>query len=226
MSQGKIRGMAPFCNIIAIKILDDLGNGKIEWLIRGVEYILDNKERYNIRIVNISIGSFSKKGMEEESQLVKTVDRLWDAGLVVCVAAGNEGNLPSTITTPGISRKVITVGTSDDYKTVRLAGSSMVNYSGRGPTKNCIVKPDLVCPGYNILSCNNISRRNKTPYTAKSGTSMSTPQIVGAIALLIQREPNLTNREVKIKLRESCDDLKLPRNQQGWGIFNLVKFLS
>ena len=70
--------------------------------------------------------------MDENSALVKGVDAAWDAGLVVVVAAGNNGPGRYTITTPGISRKVITVGCSDDHKEVDVAGSRMVDYSGRG----------------------------------------------------------------------------------------------
>ena len=79
-----------------------------------------------IRIVNISVGSYGKRGMSEDSALVKGVNRAWDAGLVVVVAAGNNGPAPLSVTTPGISRKVITVGCSDDHMEVLVGKNRMV----------------------------------------------------------------------------------------------------
>ena len=84
--------------------------------------------------MNISVGSYGKRGMSEDSALVKGVNRAWDAGLVVVVAAGNNGPAPLSVTTPGISRKVITVGCSDDHMEVLVGKNRMVDYSGRGPT--------------------------------------------------------------------------------------------
>ena len=63
-------------------------------------------------------------------------------------------------------------------------------------------------------------------YSMKSGTSMSTPLVSGAIALALEKDPLLTNLEVKMMLRESTEDMGLPRNQQGWGKFNRQKFLA
>ena len=150
------------------------------------------------------------------------MDAAWDAGLVVVVAAGNNGPGQRTITTPGISRKVITVGCSDDYKEVDVAGNRMIDYSGRGPTNACILKPDIVAPGSNIVSCANQSGS----YTRKSGTSMSTPLVSGAVALLLEKYPEMTNLDVKLRLRERAVDLGLPRNQQGWGLLDVERLVE
>ena len=160
--------------------------------------------------------------MTENSVLVRGVDAAWDDGLVVVVAAGNHGPGRMTITTPGISRKVITVGCSDDHKEVDVAGSKMVDYSGRGPTSACVLKPDIIAPGSHIISCANRSGC----YTGKSGTSMSTPLVSGAIALLLEKYPDMTNLEVKLRLRERAVDLGLPRNQQGWGLLDVGRFVE
>lgn len=109
--------------------------------------------------------------MSENSALVRGVEEIWDAGFVVVVAAGNMGPGYGTITTPGISRKVITVGCSDDDKEVNVMGNRMSDYSGRGPTRSCICKPDIVAPGAAITSCSN----QPGGYAVKSGTSMATP---------------------------------------------------
>ena len=140
----------------------------------------------------------------------------------VIVAAGNEGPEARSVTTPGISRKVITVGCSDDDREVLVGGNRMVDYSGRGPTAACICKPDLVAPGCSVVSCS--SRADK--YTIKSGTSMSTPIVSGAVALLLERFPDMSNKDVKLRLRESSVDIGLPRNQQGWGLLDVGKMLE
>lgn len=218
---GRCLGVAPGCHLIPVKVLDQRGNGYASDVLAGLRWIRDNRDRYNIRVVNISVGSFSRKNMGEDSALVRGVNSAWDDGLVVVVAAGNMGPRSGTITTPGISRKVITVGCSDDYKEVNVMGNRMVNYSGRGPTRSCVCKPDVVAPGASIVSCSNQPGR----YTSKSGTSMATPLVSGAIALLLEKYPEMTNRDVKLLLRERAVDLGLPQNQQGWGMLDVARLL-
>lgn len=220
-SDGRYQGIAPSCNLIVAKVLDRRGNGYASDVISGISWILEHREQFGIRILNISVGSYGKKGVNENSALVKAVNRAWDAGLVVVVAAGNNGPKRMTITTPGISRKVITVGCSDDDTEVFVGGHRMIDYSGRGPTTACICKPDVVAPGSRVVSC--ASRIDK--YTIKSGTSMSTPIISGAIALLLEKYPDMSNRDVKLKIMESSTDIGLPRNQQGWGLLNVERLL-
>ena len=216
-SDGRYRGVAPGCGLIAVKVLDFRGNGFASDVLAGLRWIRENKEKYGIRVVNISVGSLSRKDMSENSVLVRGVDAAWDDGLVVVVAAGNHGPGRMTITTPGISRKVITVGCSDDYKEVEVMGNRMVDYSGRGPTMACISKPDLVAPGSGIISCCN----QPGQYMPKSGTSMSTPLVSGAVALLLERYPQMTNRDVKLRLIERAVDMGRPHNQQGWGLLDV-----
>ena len=220
-SDGRYRGVAPGCGLIAVKVLDFRGNGFASAVLAGLRWIRENKEKYGIRVVNISVGSLSRKDMSENSVLVRGVDAAWDDGLVVVVAAGNHGPGRMTITTPGISRKVITVGCSDDYKEVEVMGNRMVDYSGRGPTMACISKPDLVAPGSGIISCCN----QPGQYMPKSGTSMSTPLVSGAVALLLERYPQMTNRDVKLRLIERAVDMGRPHNQQGWGLLDVGRLL-
>ena len=220
-SDGRYRGVAPGCGLIAVKVLDFRGNGFASDVLAGLRWIRENKEKYGIRVVNISVGSLSRKDMSENSVLVRGVDAAWDDGLVVVVAAGNHGPGRMTITTPGISRKVITVGCSDDYKEVEVMGNRMVDYSGRGPTMACISKPDLVAPGSGIISCCN----QPGQYMPKSGTSMSTPLVSGAVALLLERYPQMTNRDVKLRLIERAVDMGRPHNQHGWGLLDVGRLL-
>lgn len=221
-SGGLYSGIAPDSHLLILKVLDKTGNGYASDVIAGLRWVREHMEEYRIRIVNISVGSFSKKNMSESSALVKGVDAVWDAGLVVVVAAGNNGPGSQTITTPGISRKVITVGSSDDNYEIEVGGVRMVDYSGRGPTGDCICKPDIVAPGSRIVSCAN----KQGKYTFKSGTSMSTSLVSGAIALLLEKYPEMNNRDVKLRLMERAMDLGLPRNQQGWGMLSIEKLLQ
>lgn len=224
-SSGRMRGIAPKAGIIALKVLDHNGNGNIPDVLNGFEWILENKDRYNIRVANISVGSNKKTEFEHESKLVKGVNELWDNGIVVCVAAGNNGPDPQSITTPGISRKVITVGASDDSVTVEVMGNMTSDYSGRGPTKDCICKPDLVAPGSNIWSCRAISRTffnsQRAMYVKKSGTSMSTPVISGCAALILSKNPDLDNNLVKLILMQSTKDLGIEKSRQGSGLIQV-----
>ena len=120
-------GIAPDCKIHIIKILNKNGEGNIKNVISGIEWLLKNKDKYNIRIVNISVGSVSLKKFDESSLLVRSINSLWEAGLVVVTAAGNNGPSDYTIGAPGNSRKIITVGTSDSVK-----GKFAHDFSGRG----------------------------------------------------------------------------------------------
>lgn len=229
-SRGKYCGIAPDSHLIVGKILDGEGNGSISSILEAIRWVIETKELYKTRILNISIGTDAKEPVSEDSILVQGVNEAWDAGLVVVAAAGNNGPAPMSVTAPGISRKIITVGAADDYKHIYIRGRKISNYSGRGPTRECIQKPDVVAPGSNITSCSSRgsaggSYAGGMGYTSRSGTSMATPIVSGGIALLLEKYPSMTNKEVKLRLRGSCDDLGLPKSQQGWGMLNLARLL-
>lgn len=216
-SGGKYKGVAPECNLIGLKVLDRMGNGNKEDVLRAFQWILDNRDKYKIRIVNISVGT-TYKTRSEHDLLNLGVEKLWDAGIVVVAAAGNQGPNAGSVTAPGGSKKIITVGSSDMLK-------GKYATSGRGPTFECVCKPDLVVPGNRVISCIP-GNEGKGLYGVKSGTSMSTPKISGAIALALEKDPTLTNVDIKMMLKSSCDDLGLSYNEQGWGLFNLEKFMD
>lgn len=227
LSSGLYAGIAPASQIVAVKVLDQKGEGKIRFLIEGIKAILRNRDKWQIRIVNISIGTLPHQGDEEEMELMRWVDRLWDEGLVVVTAAGNFGPRSGTVTIPGISKKVITVGASDDENQKDRYGKVGTNYSGRGPTSECVCKPDLVAPGSYIRSCNGFSqKKNQKAYSVKSGTSMSAPVVSGAVALLLSKYPDMKNVEVKLRLLMSADDMGKDPNIQGRGLLNIEKLLN
>ncbi|HHT98156.1 MAG TPA: S8 family peptidase [Clostridiales bacterium] len=240
-SKGRYMGIAPDCNLISVKVLDHKGDGKISDVLAGLQWIIDNKKRYNIRVVNISVGTPSKDRGDENTLLVQGVNAVWNNDIVVVVAAGNNGPKPMSISTPGISRKVITVGSSDDDIMVEVSGNKTKDYSGRGPTVSCIKKPDIVAPGSNIISCSSgrssshVKKKNRmfsnpnssqTMYTIKSGTSMATPIVTGAIALLLSVNPEFTPKDVKTRLRDRALDLGQAKEKQGWGMLNIKKLLE
>jgi len=227
-------GIAPDSGIISLKILDREGKGNAADVLAGIQWLIDNRERYGIRVANLSIGT-PDRGMKDP--LVRAVEAAWDRGIVMVIAAGNNGPKENTVTSPGISKKVITVGASDDNKTVQIWGDTLVDFSGRGPTLDCIIKPDVIAPGADIVSClssaETVGKKAALNqkivaqhYLRLSGTSMSTPIVTGAVALLLQKHPKLTPNQVKLMLKESAVSLNYPQNQQGWGLLNVEKLLN
>lgn len=214
-SMGKYRGAAPGCGIISLKVLDRYGTGSQDDVLRALRWIRENRQQYRIRVVNISVGT-TCNSKRNHARLLESVEQLWDEGVVVVTAAGNQGPRPGSITAPGSSKKVITVGSSD-----LLEGRSAI--SGRGPTAECVCKPDIVAPGNKIMSC---VPGKPYSYGVKSGTSMSTPLVTGAIACALEKNPVLTNTDIKTMLMNSAEDMGLPQNLQGWGKFNRRKFLK
>ena len=215
-SGGKYKGAAPGCSIAALKVLDRFGNGSREDVMRAFRWIMEFGSIYHIRIVNISVGTTEQEKTVDDL-LVQAVERAWDDGITVVTAAGNLGPAPGSITAPGSSRKVITVGAGDLLEPRR-------GISGCGPTRDCVCKPDLVAPGKRLISC--APGRSRKEYVVKSGTSMAAPRVSGAVALALERVPDLTNVQAKMLLCESARDLGLPRNRQGHGMLQTDRFLS
>lgn len=221
-SRGRYKGIAPQSALIGVKVLDASGNGRISDVIKGLEWILQVKDRYNIRVVNISFGTVKDHNEDEEKVLNEQVERLWDLGIVVVAAAGNSGPDRNSITAPGNCKKIITVGSYDDTNFSDGRGRRVRYFSGRGPTKECVVKPEVVVTGSNIIACSN----QRDSYARKSGTSMSAPIVSGAIARLLQENESYTPKQIKIRLMNCCEKIAIPENQQGFGLLNIVKFVT
>lgn len=229
ISKGKYKGIAPHSRIVVGKVLDYMGDGNIETMIRGIEWVLDKQREYDIRILNISIGMGENTEKERMERLVGMVNEAWNRGLVVVCAAGNMGPKPMTISPLGASRQVITVGCHEGgYFGNRE--HLCENYSSRGPSPYAMKKPDVVAPGTDIISCNaGIEKRGRyfrNAYIQKSGTSMATPIVSGGIALLLQKYPYYTNEQAKQKLLYTSRDLKEPWNKQGWGMIQIDRLLK
>ena len=199
MSGGKYRGIAPGVSLVVGKVLDRAGGGRVDYTIEGLEWILDIQKEHNIRIVNLSIGIADLKDERKKSALEKTIAKCWDRGILVVTAAGNNCKEYQAKALSGNGGNSIIVGT-------RLAGPC---------------NPDLIAPGENIISCD-----TKRGYTRKSGSSMATPIVSACGALLWEKEPQLTNVQVKEKMKATAQDIKLPWYVQGWGMINLRKLLT
>jgi serine protease AprX len=221
LSQGRYSGIAPACHFYICKVLDEKGNGNTRSVVEGIRWLIQHGEEYRIRIINISVGMVLGARSQEQSLLLQAVEAAWDNGMVVVAAAGNNGPKAGSVTIPGISRKIITVGSCDDEGQESKAQGLMPSYSGRGPTEACVVKPELVAWGTNIISCG----ETQSGYTMKSGTSMAAPVITGAVALLLCKYPHFGPKDVKLRLYERAVDLGLPTGKQGWGTVDIAKLL-
>lgn len=219
LSGGRYAGIAPEAQIVAAKVLDGEGNGSREDVAASVRWILENRDKYRIRILNVSVGAVRQRD-DLNAVLVNCMEEAWDAGLTVVVAAGNMGPDAGSVTIPGNSKKVITVGAYDDCTFPNQC------YSGRGPTADCICKPEISAPGSGIRSCSSAYPKNGQRYCIKSGTSMAAPVVSGAIALLLEQEPELSNVEVKMRLKSCAKDMHLAKSRQGWGGIDIPMLLT
>ncbi|MEK7325542.1 MAG: S8 family serine peptidase [Chloroflexota bacterium] len=216
LSDGVYSGVAPRVNLINVKVSNDLGLATASDLIDGLQWILDNKAAYNIKVVNISLNSTVAEPYHT-SALDAAVEILWFNGIVVVVAAGNNGTGtgPVTLYPPANDPFVITVGAAEDKGTPALSDDTMAAFSAYGTTENSFAKPDLVAPGRHIVSTlastsvyafvNHLLHRVDSNYFRMSGTSMAAPVVSGAAALLLQDEPNLTPDQVKYRLKATAN---------------------
>jgi serine protease AprX len=206
-SGGQYIGVAPMANIINVKVSNDDGSSKMTDVVEGLQWVLENKNTYNIRVVNLSINS-SVAESYKTNPLDAAVEILWFNGIVVVVSAGNAGS--GAIYPPANDPFVITVGATDDKGTSAITDDTMATFSAFGKAENGAVKPDLVAPGKNITAriVNlNMGIAGAHPanvvgnqYFRMSGTSMAAPMVSGAVALLLQDEPTLTPDQVKYRL--------------------------
>ena len=219
MSRGLYMGMAPEANLFVTKVLDRKGNGNTAQVIKAIDYIIENRDKYHIRVMNISVGMLPTADETEKKNLTLAVEKAWNSGIVVVAAAGNNGPDKNSVTIPGQCKRVITVGSIDDY--AKRGRGLKSGYSGRGPTECCVVKPEILAPGTSIRSCSG----RGGGYEVKSGTSMSAPIISGSVALLLQKYPDLTPAQVKLRLYERSVVLKEAGERNYWGVVYLNRLL-
>ena len=197
-------GVAPDARLAMVRVIDSNGATRKSTVIKGVQWAVQNRKAYNIRILNLSLGG-QATGYRTDP-LDAAIEMAWRSGLLVVTAAGNDGPYSGTINTPGNDPYVLTVGAVDDRGTSDPSDDSIADFSSRGPTADLISKPDLVAPGRRIVALRAIGsyldnllpdRRVATDYFRLSGTSMATPIVSGVAALLLEKNPSLTPDHVK-----------------------------
>jgi serine protease AprX len=216
LAGGTYTGVAPWVDLINVKVSNSQGMATASDLIDGLQWILNNKNTYNIRVVNISLNSTVAESYHS-SPLDAAVEILWFNGIVVVVSAGNSGtgSGPVTLYPPANDPFVITVGATEDKGTAALSDDAIASFSAYGTTEDGFVKPDLVAPGQHVVSTlagtdvlafiNHPGHRVDNNYFRMSGTSMSAPMVSGAVAILLQDEPYLNPDQVKYRLMATAN---------------------
>lgn len=229
LSNGIYRGIVPMAPLIVGKVLDKEGNGSMEIMRKALIWVLEVREQYNIRILNISVGLNQSPDKALLAEVMKLLQNLWNQGIIVVCAVGNNGPEEGSISFLAENPDIISVGCHDGEYYRDFEGRCET-YSGRGPGIYAIKKPDIVAPGSEIVSCNaffiKTKQGYKNAYIRKSGTSMATPIVSGAMALAMQKFPNLSNTQLKRKLIYSATDLKEPWAKQGWGMVHVERLLT
>jgi len=218
-------GMAPGAEIVSVRVLDANGEGRTSDLIAGIGWVVEHAEALGIRVMNLSLGHPVREPAATDP-LVRACERAWESGILVVASAGNLGREEDgygTITSPGNSARVLTVGALVDENTAAGADDVPATYSSRGPTRfDGLVKPDVLAPGDDLVSLraphstldrqfpeNRVGSRSHGAAEAElfrlSGTSMSAAMVSGAAALLFAADPTLTPDTAKARLMVAAE---------------------
>jgi serine protease AprX len=234
---GNFQGVAPGVNLVAVRVLDANGAGTYSNVIAGIQWVIAQKARYNIRVMNLSL-SAPPHSFYWQDPLNQAVMAAWNAGIVVVAAAGNFGPGPQTIGVPGNVPYVITVGAvTDNYHPMQPGQYKLASFSSTGPTYEGFVKPEVVAMGGHILAYapNNGTLAEEFPQWVDlpyddftmSGTSMATAVTSGVVALMLERSPTLSPDDVKCRLMSGAEPavnsngaLAYTVFQQGAGLVN------
>jgi serine protease AprX len=212
-SGGRWKGVAPEASILSVKAAGADGSADVSNILAAIQWVVSFKERYNIRVLNLSLGTDSTQDWRVDP-FNYAVERAWAAGMTVVVAASNNGPAPKTITKPADDPWVVTVGATDDRGTAALDDDQLPDFSGRGPTAHGVAKPDVAAPGAHVISLRAPGSTIDTrfpyyvdgSYRRGSGTSMATGVVSGVVALMVQAQPNLTPDRVKHALVATARD--------------------
>jgi serine protease AprX len=208
-SNGQYSGEAPGAKLVSIKVAGADGTTHLGILISGLQWAVDHKGSYGIKILNISLG-FQPSQSTVINPLDRAVEAMWNSGITVVASAGNAGPFNGTILSPGDDPLVITAGALDDMTTASITDDQMTDFSSVGPTSpDGWVKPDLVTSGRSVVSLaapgstiynNYPSARVGSANFVGSGTSFSAAITSGAAALVLAGHPGLTPNQIKARL--------------------------
>ncbi len=207
-SGGAEKGVAPGAGLVVGKVLDRSGMSYGSSVLAGMEWAATRAD-----VVNMSLGG--PPPIDTKDLLAEAVTRLTaETGTLFVVAAGNSGPNINSVSSPGVAPEALTVGAVDSADTV-------AGFSGRGPTDTGAVKPEITAPGVAITAARSATGTHGTPvdqyYSAMSGTSMATPHVAGAAAILAQQHPDWSAAALKSALIASTEDTGAPVNDQGAG---------
>ncbi len=239
---GAWRGIAPDAGLVVVKAFSREGQGDLLDIVRGVQWIVDHRETYDIRVVSLSFAARPRWPYWLDP-INQALMRAWDAGIVAVAAAGNEGPDDMTIGSPGNLPYLLTVGAITDSWTIDDATDDYLpDFSSRGPTPSAHIKPDLVAPGGHMAG---LTRPGSTLMAefpeyllqngdfVMTGTSQAAALVSGLVALLLQVEPDLSPDDVKCKFMSSANPaisadgrLSYSPFQQGAGAINIQRALT
>jgi len=232
---GAYTGVAPGAHLVAVKVAGANGAADVTTLLQAMHWVAAYQDQFDIRVLNLSWGTPSTQDPAVDP-LNHAVERLWDQGIVVVVAAGNLGPQAGTVTKPGDDPKVITVGAYNDKGTVSGGDDATVSWTSQGPTAAGIAKPDLVAPGRRLVAARSygstIAAENPKAliapsYIRGSGSSQAAAVTSGAVALLLDQRPELTPDQVKGVLTATANPLSgATAGQQGAGRLDLAEALT
>ena len=246
-ANGVLKGVAPDSEIYAYKVLNEDGYGDMYNIMAAIDMAVDPDDNLNtddgVDIISMSLGG----GGNPDDPMSEAVDNAVDLGVIVVVAAGNDGPWEQSIGSPGTARKALTVGAT--YKKDYVGeywgdenpkADEITSFSSRGPViwpGGVLIKPDIVAPGAIICSAryDNIFPKGEhdlykacldEQHVQLAGTSMATPMVAGAVALVKQALPDLTAEEIKSLIETTSLDLGYEANVQGNGKINLLDALD
>lgn len=224
------QGIAPDADIAMIKAFDASGRGYLSDIIRGIEILIEDREKYNIKIINLPF-EFPTELRLRINPLEQIIDRAIEEGIAVVAPAGNNGPAPYSIGMPGCFKGVITAAGAygKGRGTYRIE-----NFSGRGPAKEDTQKPDISAPSSVTSLDSDTSFRpepgrvctGKALYRTSSGTSAASAIISGAAALILQKSPGLSPGDLKAVILLSSSSLGENKFSQGSGMFIFDKLIK
>jgi subtilisin family serine protease len=213
-SGGKYKGVATSALLLNIKVLDNYGYGLESWITSGIQWAVDN----GAKILSMSIGGDTNT--DGTDPLSTTVNWATEQGAICVAAAGNSGSETYTVVNPATAELAIAVGSSSK-------SDEISSFSSRGPTLDNRIKPDIVAPGDNIIAARAAGTSMGSPvsqyYTQESGTSMATPHVAGAAALILDVHPSWNPSQMKMALVNYAKDLNANLLEQGSGRLDICK---